>query len=246
MDYRFTDPYLDPPDSDLGVYSERSIRLPETYWCYRPPAELPLPGPSPVASNNAVTFGCLNNFGKVSDAALAAWSELLRAVPGSRLILHAHEGRHRERVRGLLTRSDVDPERVEFVGFMAPRDYFRLYDRIDLALDPFPYGGGTTTCDALWMGVPVVSRFGATAVSRAGRSILSNAGLPELAVDTTADYVRLAAELANDRDRVVDLRRGLRDRLWQSPLTNEARFAQGVESAYRTMWHNWLAAGERV
>ena len=132
-----------------------------------------------------------------SDApTLAAWSRLLQAVPGSRLLLHAHAGSHRDRVRAFLAEQGISAERVAFVDFLPTAEYFGVYQQIDVALDPFPYGGGTTTCDALWMGVPVVSLAGQTAVGRGGLSILSNLGLPELVAHDSEQYVRIAAELA--------------------------------------------------
>ena len=180
MDYRLTDPYLDPPGQDERFYCEQSVRLPETYWCYRPPIETPPVNALPALEAGHVSFGCLNNFCKVTPPALAAWSRLLQAVPGSRLLLHAHAGSHRDRVRGFLAEQGISAERLAFVDFLPTAEYFGVYQRIDVALDPFPYGGGTTTCDALWMGVPVVSLAGQTAVGRGGVSILSNLGLPEL------------------------------------------------------------------
>jgi predicted O-linked N-acetylglucosamine transferase (SPINDLY family) len=125
---------------------------------------------------------------------------------------------------------------------MSLPEYFALYDRIDVGLDPFPYGGGTTTLDALWMGVPVVTLVGRTAVGRAGLSILSNAGLPELVARTPEEYLSIAAGLATDVPRLAELRTGLRARLQRSPLTDAARFAGHIEAAYRTMWQRWCAA----
>ena len=180
IDYRLTDPYLDPPGRDERIYSEESVWLPETYWCYRPPIKTPPVDALPALEAGHVSFGSLNNFCKVTPPTLAAWGRLLQAVPGSRLLLHAHAGSHRDRVRACLAGQGVAAERVEFVDFQPMAEYFDVYRRIDVALDPFPYVGGTTTCDALWMGVPVVSLAGQTAVGRGGLSILSNVGLPEL------------------------------------------------------------------
>jgi len=239
MDYRLTDPYLDPPGTDLGCYCEQSIRLPETYWCYRPIAETPEVSPLPRLEEGAVTFGSLNNFCKVSPPALAAWSGLLQAVPGSRLVLHAHPGSHRDRVREIVAQEGVSPERVTFMQAVPLGEYYRAYQRIDVALDPFPYGGGTTTCDALWMGVPVVSLAGQTGVGRGGLSILSNIGLPELVARDVDQYIRIAAELANDPARLAELRATLRDRMQSSPLMDAPRFARNVEAAYRQMWRRW-------
>jgi predicted O-linked N-acetylglucosamine transferase (SPINDLY family) len=241
IDYRLTDPYLDPPGRDEPFYSEQSVRLPETYWCYRPPIATPPVNALPALEAGHVCFGSLNNFCKATPPALAAWSRLLQAVPGSRLLLHAHPGSHRQRVREFLAGQGISAERLAFIDFLPMAEYFAVYQRIDVALDPFPYGGGTTTCDALWMGLPVVSLAGQTAVGRGGVSILSNLGLPELVARDPEQYVRIAAELAQDLSRLSGLRATLRDRMRASPLMNAPRFARNVEAAYRKMWQRWCA-----
>jgi len=239
MDYRLTDPYLDPPGSAAGLYAEQSVWLPETYWCYQAPASAPPVERLPALDRGAVTFGALNNFAKVTAPTLAAWRRLLQRVPQSRLLLYAPAGRHRDRVCEQLGLSGSATERVEFVNRVSVADYLKIYHRIDVALDPFPYGGGTTTCDALWMGVPVVSLAGQTAVGRGGLSILSNVGLPELVAHDVDQYLRIATDLAQDLPRLTQLRATLRPRMQQSPLTDAPRFARNVEAAYRTMWRRW-------
>jgi predicted O-linked N-acetylglucosamine transferase (SPINDLY family) len=241
IDYRLTDPYLDPPGGDERFYSEQSLRLPETYWCYRPLDETPPVGALPAAATGRICFGSLSNFCKLSTATLDVWARLLAAVPNSRLLLHATQGSHRDRVGELLARQGVARERLTFVDFLPAAQYFQVYQQIDVALDPFPYGGGTTTCDALWMGVPVVSLAGPTAVGRGGLSILSNVGLPELVARDQEQYVEIAARLAADLPRLTDLRRTLRDRMQSSPLMDAPRFARHVEAAYREMWRRWCA-----
>jgi protein O-GlcNAc transferase len=239
IDYRLSDPYLDPPGGDESSYSERTVRLPETYWCYQPGTfslEInSLPGSGP----DHIVFACLNNFCKVNEQALKCWIEILKAVPNSQLLLHAHQGSHRQRVRERFGREGIEPNRVRFEGSLPLSDYFRLYHGIDIALDTFPYGGGTTTCDALWMGVPVISLVGNTAVGRGGLSILTNAGLPKMAARSREEYVRLAIELANDIPRLRNLRLSLRQRMQDSPLMDAPRFARHVEQAYRQMWRTW-------
>jgi len=244
MDYRLTDPYLDPPGGDRRFYSEQSVCLPETYWCYHPMTEAPPPGELPARAAGYVMFGSLNNFCKFNPATLTAWCRLLAAVPDARLLLHAAQGSHRERTRELFSEQGVSPERLKFVDFMPAAQYFRVYQQIDVALDPFPYGGGTTTCDALWMGVPVVSLAGMMAVGRGGLSILSNVGLPELVAHDLDQYVQIAAGLAADLPRLAELRATLRERMQQSPLMDAPRFARNVEAAYRTMWRRWCAGEE--
>jgi predicted O-linked N-acetylglucosamine transferase (SPINDLY family) len=243
IDYRLTDPYLDPPaqngPQEAASSFEQPIRLPETYWCYRPLGETPPVAALPSVPAGQATFGCLNNFCKATPPALELWSRLLRAMPESRLLLHAHPGSHRDRVRDLLAGQGVAPDRLTFVGMLPRDDYFRLYGQIHVALDPFPYGGGTTTCDALWMGVPVVSLAGRTSVGRGGLSILSSAGFPEFAAADADQYTRIALELAGDLRRLHQLRATMRDRVRRSPLMDGPRFARHVEAAYRTMWQRW-------
>jgi predicted O-linked N-acetylglucosamine transferase (SPINDLY family) len=241
MDYRLTDPYLDAPGRGDEHYTERSIRLPETYWCYRPGIQTPDASPLPALAAGHITFGCLNNFCKATEPTLEAWCRLLHAVPNSRLILHSSQGSHRERITSFLSERRLDPARVQLVAFLPGYKYFEQYQQIDIALDPFPYGGGTTTCDALWMGVPVVTFAGETGVSRGGLSLLSNLQLPELAAHTAEEYVRIAAELARDLNRLKTLRAELRQKMQQSPIMDAPRFARNVEAAYRQMWTNWCA-----
>ncbi len=243
IDYRFTDPHLDPTGSDDSIYQETSIRLPETYWCYQFDEHSPEVSPSPATKNAEITFGCLNNFCKVSPQALEVWSEILRENPKSRLILHAHEGGHRQRVRDQLQSRRIDSRRLEFMGWVGYYDYLRQYQRIDIALDPFPCNGGTTTCNALWMGVPVITLTGKTAVGRGGVSVLRNVGLPELIADSTQNYVQIANELACNPSRLRELRQNLRDRMRASPLMDSSGFARNVEAAYRRMWQSWCAKG---
>lgn len=239
IDYRITDPHLDPPGSDAQIYSEKSLWLPRTYWCYQPPDDAPSINELPALANGFVTFGCLNNFSKVSPQTIAAWAQLLKAAPGSRLVLHAHPGAHRQQAQQIFSRAGIRPDRVLFTGFVPLLQYFQHYSHIDIALDPFPYAGGTTTCDALYMGVPVVSLTGATAVSRGGLSILSNVGLPELVAQTTEQYLNIATGLSVDLPRLAAIRKTLRDRMAASPVMDAPVFTRDIENAYRQMWRAW-------
>jgi protein O-GlcNAc transferase len=240
IDYRITDPHLDPPGGTDEFYSERSIRVAETYWCYEAPTDAPEINSLPAALNNFITFGCLNNFCKNSPAALETWSRILAAIPNSRLILHATEGSHRDTVRQKFAASGIDPTRLTFVNKMPLSDYMRQYHQIDIALDPFPYVGGTTTCDALWMGIPVITLSGQTAISRGGASILTNINLPELIANSAEDYARIATSLAADLPRLIHLRSALREKMRTSPLMDAPRFARNMEAAYRKMWQGDL------
>jgi protein O-GlcNAc transferase len=241
MHFRFSDPHLDPSDADLSCYSERTVRLPETYWCYAPAQEAPDPSPPPAEGLGYVTFGCLNQLAKASRAAMELWCEILTRVPRSRLLLHAQPGKYLSPGNDFFDSHGVAADRVEFVPRRPWDQYTRTYHRIDIALDPFPYNGGITTCDALWMGVPVVSLSGQTAVGRAGRSILSNVGLHDLIANDSAQYVQRAVELAGDVAKLGQWRSSLRQRMKSSPLMDAPRFARNVEAAYRQAWRRWCA-----
>ena len=235
MDYRFTDPVLDPPGQTDHLYTEQSIRL-EIFWCYEPPANSSAVRPPPSEKNGFITFGCLNSFGKVNDTVLEVWREILAAVPDSRLVLRPPKGKISERVREKL---GVPASRLIGLPYESRLEYFKNFHRLDLALDPFPYTGHTTTLDGLWMGVPVVTLAGPTVVSRGSSSILFNVGLTELAARSKTDYVALAVSLAQDKARLRELRADLRGRLERSVLMDAKRFARQAESAYRAVWKKW-------
>jgi len=239
MDYRITDHYMDPASVETPYYSEISLRLPECWVCYHPLTDEPPVNPLPASNAGQITFGCLNNFCKLNDEMLGLFGSALRAMEGSRLILLAPEGRPRERVIDRVCHQGVPRDRIEFVGRMSRPDYLKTYHRIDIALDTRPYNGITTTCDALWMGVPVVSLEGQTAAGRAGLGILSTVKLPELAVRSPEEFVRAAENLGSDLPRLTELREELRHRMQSSPMMDAQRFARNMENAYRTMWQHW-------
>ncbi len=243
MDYRMSDVFLDPPEVDItGWYTEQSIRLPDTFWCYDPLTRVPEVNALPARSqghDRPVTFGCLNNFGKTSAGVFALWARVLGAVENSRLILLAPPGESRARVRGAFAGAGVDPERIEFVAFQPRRTYLATYHRIDIGLDTFPVNGHTTSLDSFWMGVPVVTQLGPTVLGRAGLCYAQNLGLPELVASTEDRYVAIATELARDLPRLETLRQELRPRMGRSPLMDGARFARNFESAFRGMWRRW-------
>jgi protein O-GlcNAc transferase len=246
IDYRLTDPYLDPPGEGDAFYSEKSIRLPRTFWCYAPLIETPAVNELPALASGRITFGCLNNFAKVTPATIALWIEVMRAVPDSRLIVQSYAGSHLDRVRERFELGGISRERLEFVGKEQPLDYFRLYHRIDIVLDPIPYPGHTSSLDALWMGAPVITLAGATAASRGGASILSNVGLRELIGRSPAEYIDNARKLANDLQYLADIRRTLPDRMLASPLTDAAQFAKDLEKTYRALWSRYLLLDENA
>ncbi len=239
IDYRLTDVNLDPPGMFEGCYTEESVRLPDTFWCYDPLAAEPAVGPLPVVEKGYVTFGNFNNFCKINPGVLTLWAEVMKAVPGSKLLFLSGEGDHRDRTVDLLRQNGVTPDRIEVRGRMPRTRYLELYNQTDIGLDTIPYNGHTTSLDSFWMGVPVVTLVGNTVVGRAGLCQLKNLGLPELIAETPEQYVRIVADLAKDLPRLSALRAGLRERMRTSPLMDGPRFARNVESAYRTMWQRW-------
>jgi predicted O-linked N-acetylglucosamine transferase (SPINDLY family) len=236
MDYRLTDPQLDPPGEFDSDYAEKSIRLADSFWCYQPAQATPEVNPLPALSNGFITFGCLNNFCKINDQVLELWAVVLAAVPKSRLLLLTWPGEHRRRLHGKMQDKGIDGSRIEFASLRPPLQYLALYHRIDIGLDTFPYNGHTTSLDSYWMGVPVVTLSGRTVVGRAGVSQLTNLGMTELIANTPQEYVRIAGKLADDLDHLMQMRGSLRDRMAASPLMDATRFARSVETAYRQMW----------
>jgi predicted O-linked N-acetylglucosamine transferase (SPINDLY family) len=240
MDYRLSDPYLDPTDADTSVYSEETIRLPDTIWCYDPLTDVPEVSPLPALAEGRITFGSLNHFRKVHAGVLRLWAKVLNAVPRSRLILVAPDGA-RARLHSFFEEAGVTRDRIEFVGRVARLDYLARYREIDIGLDTFPYNGHTTTLDALWMGVPTVTLVGDTVVGRGGVCLSMNMGLPELIAKTEEEYVQVASSLAGDLEHLSALRQTLRARLQQSPLMDAPRFARNLESVYRDVWRRYCA-----
>jgi len=242
IDYRLTDPFLDPPGHSALPFPEQPLHLTESYWCYTPGEPAPEPGPLPALANGFVTFASFNNFCKVSPQVRLAWQKLLLAVPRSRLLVHAYPGSHREKFIQEFTAAGIGPERIAFTDFLELPDYFTLHQKVDLALDTFPYPGGTTTCDALWMGVPVISLAGDAPFTRAGLSILSNVGLPECVAFSEAEYFEKAVQFSTHSDRLAEMRAGLRERMRASPLMNAIRFSSALQACYRGAWRRWCEA----
>ncbi len=240
IDYRLTDAFMEPEGSAWSESVEKPVRLPDSWFCYDPIDECPEPGELPALRTGHVTFGCLANFARVNDAVLQRWAEILRRVDGSRLLMRCPAGATQARVQRVFEGHGIKADRVEFLGWTASRaDFQRRFARMDIALDPFPYNGGTTTCDTLWMGVPVLTLPGEMVVVRLGLSILSAAGLTEFVAHSEEDYLRLAVSLASDLPLLAEWRRTLRDRMKASPFMDGPRFARNVEQAYREMWRRW-------
>jgi predicted O-linked N-acetylglucosamine transferase (SPINDLY family) len=241
VDYRITDPLLDPPGAPLP-YSERSLWLPHSFWCYDPASETPAVNELPALAAGRVTFGCLNNFLKVNRAVLELWGRVLTAVPNSELLLLAPSAWAQKFARSELQKQGVDPTRVHCEGLKWREKYLELYHRIDVALDCFPYNGHTTSFDAFWMGVPVVTLLGKTIVGRAGLCQAHHLDLRELVAETPDEYLGIAAGLARDLPRLRVLRGELRGRLARSPLMDGPAFTRGLEQAYRRAWRDFSEA----
>lgn len=242
VDYLIADARVCPPESD-ALYSETVLRLEDSFWCFRPHPEAPPVAPPPYLAKGYVTFGCFNHTPKLSPTTLALWAKLLQIVPDARLMLSAgpfFDAPTRELFLRRFADLGVAPARIEIRPPSALADYLAHYNRVDIALDPFPFNGGTTSCEALLMGVPLVSLAGEHFYSRMGLSFLTSLGLPELVAQSPDDYVRIAGELAADRERLATLRQGLRARFLASPICASANTTRQLEAAYREIWRRWL------
>jgi protein O-GlcNAc transferase len=241
MDYRITDAVTDPPVPADVWHSERLLRLPDTQWCFRPFGDPAAAGPLPARDAGFVTFGGFNNLTKVSDTLLHCWAQILVKLPTSRLRLTRLRSVQRTAdVIALFGRSGVAAERIECVPFADNPPYGKQFEGVDIALDNYPYNGVTTTCESLYVGVPVVSLYGRNGVSRSGLSLLGALGLGELAASTPEQYVEIAVALGSDLSRLEQLRASLRTRFDQSSLRDEKRFTKKFEELLRTAWQQHL------
>jgi predicted O-linked N-acetylglucosamine transferase (SPINDLY family) len=241
VDYRFTDQWADLPDADQ-YYSERLIRLPTGFICYRPPRFAPTVGPLPAQANGYVTFCSFNNNAKISKITLDMWAAILRHVPDSRLLLKFKYGSDpvvAQRYINEFADWGIDPGRIRILGFLRPTEHLGLYNHADIALDTYPYHGTTTTCEALWMGVPVVSLVGEHHVSRVGLSLLTRVGLEAFTASTPKEYVAKAIVFAGRLGDLAQMRRNLRKTMATSSLCDYKSYTQAVEQAYRQMWQQW-------
>lgn len=253
MDWRISDRHLEPPAGNrVAVGEEKAWLHPECWTCFEPPADHPDVNPLPSAQGRPFTFGCFNNYCKINDAVLGAWSRILRAVPDARLRLLTKPGTHRRRTIEFMTSEGIDPGRILFQDYaphtaeLSQGALLGRYHDVDLALDTFPYNGMSTTLDALWMGVPVVSLVGGRNLGRAGLSLLSAAGLPQFAVPSVDAYVETAVRMAQDKSSLAGLRAGLRSRMQASPLLDAAGFTRKLEAGFRDMWVEWCRRQGKV
>jgi protein O-GlcNAc transferase len=240
MDWFLTDRWETPPALE-PFYSERMLRMPDGYVCYSPPAHAPDVVPAPVLQNGFVTFGCFNNIAKITSRAIATWCEILHILPDSRLVLKTHQlgdAPTAERFRESFRAFGIGPDRVETRGSSPHRTFLANYNDIDMVLDPFPYSGGLTTCEALWMGVPTVTLPGEIFASRHSASHLSNAGFGEWVARDLADYRNIALRWASDPVSLSRLRQTMRTRVRMSPLCDAPRFGEALGKALQ---HAWVA-----
>ncbi len=238
VDVRLTDVVADPLGAEAW-HTERLVRLEGGFLCYGPPDDAPDVGPPPCGQDQPVTFGSFNNLAKLSDPLVAAWSAILDAVPASRLLLKAKalgDAAARRAVLARFAARGTDAGRIEFRDWITEGSPLALYRSVDVGLDTFPYNGTTTTCEALWMGVPVVTWAGDRHASRVGASLLGRLGLEDLVADDAAGYVAAAVRLAVDRPRLESLRHCMRDRMAESGLTDGAAFTGCLEAVYRDLW----------
>ncbi len=244
MDYRLTDAYSDPPGVTDSWHTERLVRLPTTFFVYLPWPNAPAVGPLPAAAAGHVTFGSVNNFTKITPEVLRAWAEILRRSGRSRLVIRADMTQTlRARLVDFFAAEGIDAARLDLVDRLPRREYLDLISRLDIALDPFPFNGHTTTCDCLWQGVPVVTLSGETYVSRFGGSGLVTLGLEEWIAHSREQYVETAVALAEDLPQLAAYRATLRQRMAVSPLLDFETFTRNLEDAYRRMWTDWCAQG---
>ena len=241
--YRICDAHSDPERLADAFHTETLVRLPHSQWCYRPfIADLPTRD-LPAKKNGFVTFGSFNHVSKLSPGIRKLWADILLRVPDSRLVLAGiPDGPARDGLRADLERAGVGAARIAALPPAPLDDYLRSIGGVDIALDTTPYSGGTTTCDALWMGVPVIALRGSRSISRSAASILSTVGLAEWIAATPEDYARLAAEFARDVPLLAELRGSLRQKMRLSPIMDEPAFVRDLEGAYRTMWRAWCEA----
>jgi predicted O-linked N-acetylglucosamine transferase (SPINDLY family) len=242
MDYRISDARAAPAGMLDACHSEKLERLPDTQWCYQAPSQAPEVSALPGLKNAYLSFGAFQTLAKINRPVIELWSRVLQRLPQARLLVVASGLKsiagefERE-----FARHGIAPGRVELMGAVAFAEYLALHDRVDVMLDTFPYAGGTTTCHALWMGVPVISLPGPTATSRGGASLLAAVGLEEFIAQDAEHYIAIASRLAADMPQLACVRAGLRQRMLASPLCDARRFTRKLEAAYRSMWRIWCA-----
>ena len=245
VDYFLTDELIGPPESQQ-FHTEELVYLPDGSLCYRPPDCAPPVTPLPAALNGHLTFGVFGNNRKINSSVMSLWAKVLAGSENSRLLLMFHGGQDRQLREHYLSQFDrlaIARDRVEIRGQKPLAEYLKAYGEVDLMLDTYPYNGGTTTCDALWMGVPVVSLVGKHHMSRVGLSMLTNLGMELFAASTPEEYLARIAAIDGNRQALAKIRASLRQRMAVSILCDASAFAGKVEAAYRNMWRRWCRNG---
>jgi predicted O-linked N-acetylglucosamine transferase (SPINDLY family) len=223
-------------------FSEKVIRLEKTRFCYEPPKNAPEVAELPALKNGFITFGCFNNLAKVTPAVLQLWGAVLNAVPGSRLFLKSHalvSDNVKERISTQFGKQGVSPDRLIFRGASPHVDMLAEYGDMDIALDPFPFNGGLTSCEALWMGVPVITLFGKRPIARQTSGFLKTIDLDGFIAQNEKEYVELAVRWSSSTEELSEIRSSLRKKMSDSLLCDGKRFATNLENTYREMWRQW-------
>jgi predicted O-linked N-acetylglucosamine transferase (SPINDLY family) len=250
MDYRLTDAQADPAGKTEQYHSETLARLPGCFLCYAPPANCPAITPLPSLEADVITFASFNNLNKINEQVARVWAGILQRLPTARLLIKGSiviDQSLQDRIVSMFINQGIERERIVLAQRQSTFfEHMELYGTVDIALDTFPYNGTTTTCEALWMGAPVVVLAGETHAGRVGASLLSAVGLGELLASTEEEYIRIAVALASDQARLADLRQNLRQRVADSPLTDAQGFTRALESEYRAMWRTFCAQNPGV
>ena len=244
IEFLLADRNIIPPGAESD-YPERILRLPDSYVCYEPPSEVPAVGPLLARSNSYVTLGSFNNPAKINAEVIDVWVEILRKLPSARLLLKYHgldDDRTQQRLRAQFVDRGVSGDRISLRGWSSFSELLAEYNQVDIALDPFPFSGGATSCNALWIGVPLITCPGETFASRHGLSYLSGLGRTETIAGDRQQYVRLAVGLAEDLDRLAALRSQLRQQMSRSPLCDGQRHAANLLEVLRTVWRNYCVS----
>jgi protein O-GlcNAc transferase len=239
---RFLTDRWETPIGFERFYSEKLLRLPDGYVCYSPPPHAPDVVEAPTLKNGFVTFGCFNNLAKITPKVMGTWANILHRVPSARMILKTHQlsdAPTAERFRANFAELGVSLDRIELRGSSGHRSFMGEYGDVDIVLDPFPYSGGLTTCEALWMGVPTITLPGEIFASRHSTSHLSNTGLADWVTASVDDYIEMAVARASDPAALAHLRSGLREQVRRSPLCDAPRFGRNLGAALREAWRAW-------
>lgn len=238
VDYLLSD-HQETPKGEESCYTEKLVRLPDDYICFLPAPYMPEVADLPAKKNGFMTFGCFNNPAKVNDEILKHWASIMQQVPGSRLFLKSRQYENeglKERIINTLAGEGIEEERIEFEGYSIHEKLLDAYNRVDIALDPWPYSGGLTTCEALFMGVPVITKPGPTFAGRHSATHVTNAGFPEWVADSWEEYIQKTVDLAQNPDTLAELRMNLREQLESSPVCDARRFGAHLATAFREMW----------